>query len=75
MADICGRVFRVRLNCTSNSGTPASVAQGIERLPPEQKATGSIPVGGTTLFRHMSLPFTRPAVRINLNQNTTATLL
>ena len=27
----------------------APVAQGIERLPPEQKAAGSIPAGGTTL--------------------------
>jgi hypothetical protein len=27
----------------------APVAQGIERLPPEQKAAGSNPAGGTTL--------------------------
>ena len=29
--------------------TCARIAQGIERLPPEQKAVGSIPTAGTTL--------------------------
>src|SRR5699024_7851187 len=29
---------------------PAPVAQRIERLPPEQKATGSSPVGGTLIY-------------------------
>src|SRR5699024_11885181 len=42
-------VFEVRCSWTACTAvaqfsTPASVAQGIERLPPEQKATGSIPV-------------------------------
>ena len=33
----------------------APVAQGIERLPPEQKAAGSNPVRGTHLARHQHL--------------------
>src|SRR4051812_7470393 len=32
------------------SGTLAPIAQGIERLPPEQKAVGSNPTGGTTFL-------------------------
>lgn len=33
---------------------PALVAQGIERLPPEQKVVGSNPIEGTTAGRHGS---------------------
>ena len=29
----------------------ARIAQGIERLPPEQKVVGSIPIAGTREFR------------------------
>ena len=52
----------------------APVAQGIERLPPEQKAAGSNPAGGTVLTRalgrapsqHVWRLFTAPGQRRKL---------
>ena len=35
------------LEVVALGGSPAPIAQGIERLPPEQKAAGSNPAGGT----------------------------
>lgn len=39
----------------------APVAQGIERLPPEQKAAGSNPAGGTSLERLIRSDFVTPS--------------
>ena len=45
---LCGRLFKVHQHGDVRIGQSASVAQWIERLPPEQKAVGSIPIGGTS---------------------------
>ena len=40
----------VEFQCVVRVSFDAPLAQGIERLPPEQKAAGSNLAGGTTLF-------------------------
>ena len=55
------------LEVVALGGSPAPIAQGIERLPPEQKAAGSNPAGGTLTFRTLSPQLSLVPLRLALD--------